>query len=302
MFSPSPSRMPCRAGDVRPVARFPRGRPIALRGLPFPVVASAREHAAAKRIARRAAATCDLLERVLGAAPSVALRVLDRGDWHRHAEVSAYGVTHVAGNGDLVVGAAVADAWHDVSGYFARRLPAPALAALVGVHGVDAENRRGPALDALAETLIVHEVAHLHAAQANLAFPARWLEEAFANYVLVAVLGETDPEGLRRLGSLAEAASLLHDDLPTLSTFERDFGEMDVVRSVLAELAITRGVYAAYALEGTAPLARLAEAMRPGTRPRDADYELGRMLATHVHPAIAAIAGMFGNPRAELAA
>ncbi|HKU84842.1 MAG TPA: hypothetical protein VJV77_00725, partial [Casimicrobiaceae bacterium] len=249
-----------------------------------------------------AAAACDLLASVLGTAPRIALRVLDRSDWHRHAEVPAYGVTHVAGSGDLVAGASAADPWHDVSDHFSRNLPAPALAALVRVHGVDAENRRGPALDALAESLIVHEVAHLHATQIGLNFPARWLEEAFANYVLVAVLGETDPDGLRRVGSLAEAASLLNEDLPTLATFERDFGEMDVVPSVLAELAITRGVYAAYAQEGTAPLARLAEAFRPGTRPRDADYELGRMLATRVHPAIAAIADMFSDRRAELAA
>ena len=157
-------------------------------------------------------------------------------------------------------------------------------------------------LNALAESLIVHEVAHLYAAQERLAFPTRWLEEAFANYALVAVLGEFDPDGLRRLGSLAEAASLLDADLPSLATFEREFGEMDVVPSVLAELAITRGVYAAYALEGTAPLAKLAAAFRPGMRPRDADYELGRMLATRVHPAIAAIEGAFGHPRAGLAA
>jgi len=302
MLSPSPSRMPCGARDVRPIARAARGSTIAVRGFPFAVVASAHERGAARRIARRAAATCDLLRSALGTAPSIALRVLDRGDWHRHAEVPAYGVTHVAGNGTLVVGASAADPWQDVSEHFARNLPAPALAALVRVHGVDGENRRGPALDALAESLIVHEVAHLHAAQAGLAFPTRWLEEAFANYVLVAVLGETDPDGLRRVGSLAEAASLLNEDLPALSTFERDFGEMDVVPSVLAELAITSGVYAAYAAEGTAPLARLAMAFRPGARPRDADYELGRMLATRVHPAIAAIADRFGNHRAEIAA
>ena len=301
MLSPSPFRMPCGARDVRPIARTARESPIAVRGFPFAVVASARERGAARRIARRAAATCDLLRSVLGTAPSIALRVLDRGDWHRHAEVAAYGVTHVVGNGTLVAGASAADPWQDVSDHFARHLPAPALAALVRVHGVNGENRRGPALDPLAESLIVHEVAHLHAAQAGLAFPTRWLEEAFANYVLVAVLGETDPDGLRRVGSLAEAASLLNEDLPALSTFERDFGDMDVVPSVLAELAITRGVYAAYALEGTVPLARLAEAFRPGTRPRDADCELGRMLETQVHPALAAIAGTFGNPRAECA-
>ena len=114
MFSPSPSRMPCSASDVRPIARAGRSQPMALRGLPFPVVASARGRAAARRIARRVAATCGLLESVLGTAPSVALRVLDRGDWHRHAEVPAYGVTHVADNGDLVTGASAADPWHDV--------------------------------------------------------------------------------------------------------------------------------------------------------------------------------------------
>ena len=302
MFSPSPSRMPFNASDVRPLARPSRSRPIAVSGFPFPVVASAREQAAAKRIARRAAAACSLLESVLGSAPNVALRVFDRGDWHRHAEGSAYGITHVAKYGDLVIGASAADPWHDISDHFARRLPAPALAALVAVHGLDRENRRGPALDTLAESLIAHEVAHLHAEQSGLALPTRWLEEAFANYVLVAVLGETDPDGLRRVGSLAEAALLLGDELPALATFERDFGEMEVVASVLTELAITRGVYAAYALEGTAPLARLVDAFRPGTRPRDADYELGRMLATRVHPAIAAIPGTLRDRRAEFAA
>ena len=302
MFSPSPSRMPVNASDVRALPRERRGRPVAISGFPFPVVASAREQGAAKRIARRAAAACSLLADVFGTAPDISLRVLDRGDWHRHADASTYGITHVAANGDLVVGASTADPWHDLSDHFARRLPAPALAALVGVQGVDPENRRGPALDVLAESLIAHEVAHLHAAQSGLAFPARWLEEAFANYVLVAVLGETDPDGLRRVGSLAEAASLLGDELPTLATFERDFGEMDVVPSVLAELAITRGVYAAYAIEGTAPLARLAEAFRSGTWQRDADYELGRMLATRVHPAIAAIPDTLHSRRAQLAA
>src|SRR4029079_6879821 len=108
-----------------------------------------------------------------------------------------YGVTHVADNGDLVTGASAADPWHDVSDHFARRLPAPARGALVGVHGVDAENRRGPALDALAESLIVHEVAHLHAAQTGLTFPTRWLEEGFAQHGLVAALGDDAPQRAR---------------------------------------------------------------------------------------------------------
>ena len=122
MLSPSPCGMPCGARDVRPIARTARGSPIAVRGFPFAVVASARERGAARRIARRAAATCDFLRSVLGTAPSIALRVLDRGDWHRHAEVPAYGVSHVAGNGTLVAGASAADPWQDVSDHFARHL------------------------------------------------------------------------------------------------------------------------------------------------------------------------------------
>lgn len=277
-------------------------RLVTLPGFPFPVAASRNERAAARRIARRARSARDLLHSVLGVAPHLALRVLDRADWHRYADVSTYSVTHVADSGELVVGADAADAWHGISDAFARRLPAADLSRLVAVHGVDAVNRRGPALGALAETLIVHEVAHVLAAQEALSFPTRWLEEAFANYALVAVLGESDPGGLRLVGSLAEAAATLRGSLPRLSEFEREFGQMDVVQSVLAELEITRGVYAAYASQRTAPLVRLFAAFRAGSRPRDADYELGRMLATRVHPAIAAIPARFGSERIGLGA
>lgn len=239
---------------------------------------------------------------MLDVVPRLALCVLDRDDWQRHADVYAYGITHVSATGDLVVGATAADPWHAISDYFGRRLPARDLAQLVAVHGIDALNRRGPALDALAETLVAHEVAHLLATQEGVSFPARWLAEAFANYALVAVLGETDPSALRLVGSLAEAAARLDGDLPSLAEFERDFGKMNVVPSVLAQLAITRSVYAAYAVYRTAPLAKLFAAFHPARRPRDADHELGRMLATSVHPSIAAIPARFMSAHVGLAA
>jgi hypothetical protein len=286
-----------RAGRMNVSARL-----VPVAGFPFSVTASRRERPAAKRIARKALAAANLLHSVLGLAPRLALRVLGRDDWPRGADAAAYGVTHVASDGCLVAGAEPADEWHAVSDHFAEHLPARDLAHVIDVHGLDPINRRGPALRALAESLIAHEVAHLLAAQQAAVFERRWLEEAFANYALVAVLGETDPAGLRLVGSLAEAATALDAQLPTLTCFERHFGQMDVVPSVLAELAITRGVYAAYAARRVAPLARLFASAADGAAACADDEELGRRLAADVHPAIAAIPARFACARIGLAA
>ena len=302
MADPTARPGAARASAGMHAASRPHGALVPLPWFPFPVLASASERAAGERIAQRAEAACELLAKALGVRPELSLVVLGRDDWAQHAAVPDYGVTHVGHAGELVVGAQPADAWHAVSEFFATRLSPRACARLTDIHGVDPVNGRGPALADLAETLIAHEIAHLVAAQAGVDFPRRWIEEAFANYVLVAVLGETDPAGLRLVGSLAEAAAKLDDTLPTLAAFEAEFGHLDVVTSVLAELAITRGVYVAYAWGQTAPLARFMSAFRDVRVDRDADYELGRMLATRVHPAIAAIPARFAPKRAGLAA
>jgi hypothetical protein len=302
MALPTVRRSVARSSALAHRASRPHATLVPLPWFPFPVLASDGERAAGERIARRAEAACALLADALGVRPELSLVVLGRDDWAHYAAVPEYGVTHVGHAGELVVGAEPADAWHAVSDFFATRLSPRALARLTAIHGVDAVNGRGPALAALAEALIAHEIAHLVAAQAGARFPRRWIEEAFANYALVAVLGETDPAGLRLVGSLAEAAATLDDALPTLAAFESEFGRMDVVRCVLAELAITRGVYVAYAWGQTTPLARFLAAFRGGRVDRDADYELGRMLASRVHPALAAIPARFLPAPAGLAA
>jgi hypothetical protein len=275
---------------------------VTLPDFPFPVAASRGAKRAARRIAERALAASTLFDRTLGVRPTLSLQVLARADWSVYASVEAYGVVHDGDDDDLVVGAEAADVWHNVSAHFAARLDPAACTRLCAVHGIDAVNRRGPALEALAETLIAHDLAHRLARDAGIAFPRRWLAEAFANLALVVVLGETDPAGLHRVGSLAEAAVALDDDLPTLAEFEAEFGRMDVARSVLAELMITRAAYAAYAQHGAAALARFHAAFAAPRDARDADYELGRMLATRVHPAIAAIPGRFAARGARIAA
>ncbi len=263
---------------------------------PFTVAASRAQVKVAARIAQRTERAYWYLRKVTGFTPQFRLLVLDATDWEQFAEVPTYGITHFTSDGHLVVGAEPAAAWHDVSRYFAARLPAADLRALVSVHGRDPVFPAGPDLSGVAEALVAHELAHLVATQANAAFGRRCLAEAFANYALVAVLAETDSSGLHRVGRLAEAALLLADATPTLREF--DEGELDPVSSVLAQLALTRSVFLAYSAARDRPLARwFAIARAHGDRtaaanrtPPDADHELGRLLTREVHPAIGHLA------------
>jgi hypothetical protein len=269
---------------------------VALPWFPFEVTSSAGCRAGAARLARRAERAYWLLRQTLDIAPTLRLRVLDRAAWRRYAEADEFGVMHVNAAGDLVVGAEPADAWTGVSAWLADHLDADTRTQLVRIHGADPRTR-GPALGPLAEALIAHEIGHLFAAAADVRFPARWLAEAFANYAMVAVLGETDPIGLRRLGSLADAAATLRAHTPSLAQFDAEFGRMDVVPSVLAQLALTRGVYQTYAAAQAAPLARLATLFGPAARALDASMThtvgLRQHLALHAHATLAAIPDLF---------
>ena len=202
---------------------------------------------------------------------------------------------HVDADGDLVVGATPALAWAGISAWLAEHLDARTLDGLVRVHGRDLRTR-GPALGEIADALIAHEIAHLVAGQAGARFPRRWLAEAFANYAMVAVLGETDPIGLRRLGALADAAETVAHHLPRQDEFEAGTG-LDIMPSVFAQLALTRGAYDAYAAAqatrccgccdcSASPSRRARRVLVPAS---PSDAELARLLAVHVHPAVAAI-------------
>ena len=292
MFDLAPQNAPHGVPTTLRRFRHPRFDNLdSLNGFEFPVAVSHGNQDVAKRLALRIQQTLDFLDDVLGVAPALGLRVLDRADWRRLANHCPYGVPHIEDNGDLVVGTDPASGWQTVSDYFARHLAASEVATLVAVHGVDERNRRAPALRRFVETLVIREVAHALALQQGLHFETRWLAEAFADYVLVAALGDREEGDLRLVGSMADAASTLEERMPTLAAFE--CGNVDIVETVLAELAITRSVYAAYALHDTAPLEKLFDAFRGGRRPRDADFELGRMLAIDVHPTLAAIPARF---------
>ena len=183
-----------------------------------------------------------------------------------------------------MVGAEPADAWHDIARELSRRLPAPAVRALIKVHGAHRLHADAPDLSSIAELLVAHDLARLIADRAGASFPAPWMRHAFANYALVAVLGETDPAGLHRLGTLAEAAAALAAQTPDVAALDAAEG-LAPFDAVLVQLALTRTAYVAYADRHDAPLARwFAYACRKtaSTITPDADRELGRMLAREI--------------------
>jgi hypothetical protein len=259
---------------------------------PFTVAVSRGHTAAGERLAQRTERAYWFLRKLFGVTPRFRLLVLSREDWPQYAEVPTYGVAHATHDGHLVVGAEPADEWHAISRFLALHLAAPTLRALVKVHGADREHPSAPDLTGVAEALLAHELAHLIADQAGACFPRRWLAEAFANFALIAVLGETEPSMLHRVGSLAEAARELAVLTHTVAEFEAADGALEPAHAVLTQLALTRAAFAAYADAHVAPLARwfaAAVSAKPQAREPDADHELGRLLAA-VHPALATLA------------
>jgi hypothetical protein len=271
---------------------------------PFTVAASRGHAAAAARVAQRIERAYWYLRRLFGVTPRFRLLVLGPDDWARYAEVPTFGVVHLTASGHLIVGSEPAAAWHGVSRELAALLPTATRRALVRVHGQDPTYPAGPDLAGVADALLAHDVAHLFAVQANLVFPRRWLAEAFANYALVAVLGETDTAALHLVGTLADPTASLADATPTLLEYERAEGALDVMPSVLVQLALTRGVFGAYAMAQAKPLARWfaqSRAASPGPDGPVDDAELAQRLARDVHPAIGALVADRRPPVAKAA-
>jgi hypothetical protein len=256
---------------------------------PFTVAVSRDATVAGERAAQCAERAYWHLRRLFGVAPRFRLLVLAPADWPRYAEEAAYGVGHATRAGHLVVGSEPAAEWHAVSRFLAQHLPAAALRHLVKVHGPDRLHPAAPDLAGVADALVAHELAHLVARQAGAAFPRRWLAHAFANYALVAVLAETEPAALHRLGSLAEATRPLADLAPTVAQFEAADGALAPAQAVLVQLALTRAAFAAYAEASVAPLQHWFAAARSGGQAPIADHEIARHLH-RIHPALAALA------------
>lgn len=256
---------------------------------PFTVASSRKTIAAAERIATRTERAYWYLRKRLGNVAGFRLLVLDRADWPRFADRGEYGLSHFTARGNLVVGSDPATAWHDVSRELDRRLPERAARELVRTLGPDPQHGRGADLTLVAESLVAHDLARFVADSRGARFAAPWLLHAFANYAFVAVLGETEPAALRRLGALAETAHALADETLPVTLLAAPGRRLTPFDAVLVQLALTRAVYLAYAEHGDGPLVRWFEhacsAAAVSAAP-DADFELGRMLSDAIHPAL----------------
>lgn len=286
------------SGDERPVGpakalatpfAWPASGLDPLPWFPFTVAVIRDATVAGERAAQRTERAYWHLRKLFGVAPRFRLLVLAPADWPRYADEAAYGVGHATRAGHLVIGTEPAVEWHAVSRFLAQHLPAAASRQLVKVHGPDRLHPTAPDLAGVADALVAHELAHVMARQAGAAFPRRWLAHAFANYALVAVLAETEPAALHRLGSLAEATRSLADLTPTVAQFEVVDGALAPAQAVLAQLALTRAAFAAYAEANVAPLQHWFAAARSGGQDPIADHGIARHLH-RIHPALAALA------------
>jgi len=274
---------------------WPRSGLTPLPWFPFTVAASADAVEAAGRLARRTEHAYWYLRRLLRFTPRFRLLVLSREDWPRFAEVPAYGIAHFTSDSHLVVGSEPADAWSDVSRELARALPAAALRSVRNVHGAHPVHADAPDLRELAEALMAHELARVIADQSRAAFALPWLKDAFANYALVAVLGETDPAALHRLGTLAEATRELTAVTPHASRLAGR-PKPSPFEAVLVQLSLTRAAYVAYAEERGAALARwFSLARKAGAETRG---DIARVLSRDVHPSIGALAAAWDRAAA----
>ena len=265
---------------------------------PFTVAGSPGSIAAAERIATRTERAYWYLRKRLGDLPRFRLLVLDRADWPRFADRSEYGLSHFTARGNLVIGSEPALAWHDVSRELDRRLAPSAASTLVRTLGADPRHGNGADLTLIAEALVAHDLARYMADSRGVRFVAPWLLHAFANYALVAVLGETEPAALHRLGTLAEAAHGLGAQALPVTALAAPGSRLTPFDAVLVQLALTRAVYLAYAERGDAPLVQWFErASAEGMSPvvPDADHEIGRMLARDVHPALGELVELARN-------
>ncbi len=274
----APAPFPWPASGLAPLPWFP-----------FTVAASKDATATAERIATRTERAYWYLRKRLGDVPRFRLLVLDRADWPRFADRSEYGLSHFTARGNLVMGCEPATAWHDVSRELQRRLPPPAAHELVQVLGRDPRHGQGADLSLVAESLVAHDLARFVVDRRGARFAAPWLMHAFANYAFVAILGETEPAALHRLGALAQAAHELAAQTLPVTTLAAPGQRLTPFDAVLVQLALTRAVYLAYAERGDAPLVRWFEracsAGASSIEP-DADHELGRFLTENVHAAL----------------
>jgi hypothetical protein len=148
-----------------------------LPGFPFEVRTSESTREQAARLADRCRRAYSYLGEKLAFRPRFALLVLNRADWAERASNPAYVMPYYdAGNLFLTGEPSDLTAWLEE---VARSAPPAAAQELDQVYGTGADR-----LEAFADMLIVHELAHAFHEGVPFAFPRSWLMELSANMAL----------------------------------------------------------------------------------------------------------------------
>jgi hypothetical protein len=152
-------------------------------------VISPGAEARATALETRASRARDWLAEQLDAPFSFDLYVLDEDEWANHAEIPAYGIPHAnPDTGKVVLGAEPATLFGSVCAQFWPDLNEDSRAAMHRVYGDP------PLLEAFADLVLVHELAHLVPRGGPL--PTMWHEELFADLGTVGYLASEEPDEL----------------------------------------------------------------------------------------------------------
>jgi hypothetical protein len=153
------------------------------------VISPGAEARAAALGARAERARAWLVEQ-LDAPFSFDLYVLDEDEWADHAEFPDYGIPHAnPDSGKIVLGAQPATLFGSVCAQFWPDLKEDSRDAMHRVYG------NPPLLEAFADLVLVHELAHLVPRRGQ-PLPTMWHEELFADLGTVGYLASEEPDEL----------------------------------------------------------------------------------------------------------
>lgn len=124
-------------------------------------------------------------------------------------------------------------------------------------------------LSPVAGTFAIDAYAAALASSAGVAFPRRWIANAFSAYARVVTLAEADPDALAAQAHLAEVVGAVLP--PSFALAE------PAVRDIVERIEATRDAVHAHARHGHEPLSRFLRAFPRGMAPRT-DGELARLV------------------------
>lgn len=253
----------------------------------FPVYASASVQPKARQIADLCRHAHAYLSGLFDFTPSIRVLVLAPDDWRDLTDQPTYGMAHYTGSQTLVVAGEDNAFWQSMTPPV-DELPAPAAAVMRAAYGQPSGELHLPLFFDL---LAVHELSHLFHDQADVNFPRLWLMELFCNLCLHTYVAQNAAgklPALEAFPAVVVAGGMSHLRYHTLEDFERLYGEVGPQNYGWYECHLHMAAKDIYDSAGAEALQRLWAAFRLSNA-TFTDDELGLLLDSEVHPAVAEV-------------